>query len=150
VVSAEDMYNTSISFYEDADITVMSAAIADYKPETVAAEKIKKTNDALTLPLSKTKDVLKELGEKKKPNQLLIGFALETSNEREYALKKLRSKNADMIVLNSLRDANAGFGYDTNKVVVFDKDGYEHALNLSSKQTIAQEIVNLIIQKINA
>src|SRR4030095_5095591 len=111
-------------------------------------EKIKKTNDALTLALSKTKDVLKALGERKKTNQLLIGFALETSNEREYALKKLRSKNADMIVLNSLRDPNAGFGYDTNKVIVFDKEGNEHALNLSSKKTIAQEIVNLIIQKI--
>jgi len=150
VVSAQDMYNATLSFYEDADITVMSSAVADYKPEAVAKEKIKKRNDALTLTLSKTKDVLKALGERKKTNQLLIGFALETNNEREYALNKLRSKNADMIVLNSLRDPEAGFGYDTNKVIVFDKEGNEHALNLSSKKTIAQEIVNLIIQKINA
>jgi len=150
VVSAEDMYNATLSFYEDADITVMSAAVADYKPETVTKEKIKKTNEALTLSLSKTKDVLKALGERKKTNQLLIGFALETSNEREYALNKLRSKNADMIVLNSLQDAETGFGYDTNKVIVFDKDGSEHAMDLSSKQIIAQEIVNLIIDKINA
>jgi phosphopantothenoylcysteine decarboxylase/phosphopantothenate--cysteine ligase len=128
----------------------MSAAIADYKPEMAAKEKIKKTNEAITLQLSKTKDILKALGERKKPNQLLVGFALETNNERDYALNKLKSKNADMIVLNSLQDANTGFGYDTNKVTVFDKEGNEHALNLSSKKIIAQEIVNLIIQKINA
>jgi phosphopantothenoylcysteine decarboxylase/phosphopantothenate--cysteine ligase len=150
VVSSEDMYNASVSFYGDADITVMSAAIADYRPETIAKEKIKKTNEMLTLPLSKTKDVLKALGERKKPNQLLIGFALETNNEKEYALNKLRSKNADMIVLNSLQDAETGFGYDTNKVIVFDKEGNEHAFALSSKKIIAREIVNLIIQKINA
>ncbi len=150
VVSAEDMYNACICFYDETDIAVMSAAVADYKPEMAAKEKIKKTNKAITLQLSKTKDILKALGERKKPNQLLVGFALETNNERDYALNKLKSKNADMIVLNSLQDANAGFGYDTNKVTVFDKEGNEHALNLSSKKIIAQEIVNLIIQKINA
>ncbi len=150
VVSAEDMYNACICFYDETDIAVMSAAVADYKPEMAAKEKIKKTNEAITLQLSKTKDILKALGERKKPNQLLVGFALETNNERDYALNKLKSKNADMIVLNSLQDANAGFGYDTNKVTVFDKEGNEHALNLSSKKIIAQEIVNLIIQKINA
>jgi len=150
VMSAEDMYNACICFYDETDIAVMSAAVADYKPEMAAKEKIKKTNKAITLQLSKTKDILKALGERKKPNQLLVGFALETNNERDYALNKLKSKNADMIVLNSLQDANAGFGYDTNKVTVFDKEGNEHALNLSSKKIIAQEIVNLIIQKINA
>ncbi len=150
VMSAEDMYNACICFYDETDIAVMSAAVADYKPEMAAKEKIKKTNEAITLQLSKTKDILKALGERKKPNQLLVGFALETNNERDYALNKLKSKNADMIVLNSLQDANAGFGYDTNKVTVFDKEGNEHALNLSSKKIIAQEIVNLIIQKINA
>ena len=94
-------------------------------------------------------DILKALGEKKKQHQLLVGFALETTNEREYALNKVKSKNADMIVLNSLNDSNAAFGYDTNKVTVFDKDGSEHILELASKKNIAGEIVNLVIQKIN-
>ena len=127
----------------------MSAAVADYKPIEVATEKIKKTNEDLTIQLSKTKDILKSLGEQKKNGQLLVGFALETNNERQYALNKMQTKNADMIVLNSLRDKNAGFGHDTNKVTVFDKEGNEFALDLASKQNIATDIVNIIIQKIN-
>ena len=92
---------------------------------------------------------MKSLGEQKKNGQLLVGFALETNNERQYALNKMQTKNADMIVLNSLRDMNAGFGHDTNKVTVFDKEGNEFALDLASKQNIATDIVNIIIQKIN-
>src|SRR3954470_13643239 len=149
VVSAEDMFKVCACLFDDADIAVMSAAVADYKPVTVAKEKIKKKEEGLTLELSKTKDILKVLGEKKKEQQLLVGFALETNNEKEYALNKLKSKNADMIVLNSLSDANATFGYDTNKVTVFDKEGNEHSLELASKKNIASEIVNLVIQKIN-
>ena len=148
-MSSEDMYEVCKCLFDEIDIAVMSAAVADYKPLTTAKEKIKKKDEGLTLELSKTKDILKALGEKKKQHQLLVGFALETTNEREYALNKLKSKNADMIVLNSLNDPNAAFGYDTNKVTVFDKDGSEHILELASKKNIAGEIVNLVIQKIN-
>jgi len=150
VMNAEEMYKAAYGLFTEVDIAVMSAAVADYKPIQVASEKIKKTDDDITLQLSKTKDILRSLGEIKNPGQLLVGFALETNNEREYALNKMRSKNADMIVLNSLRDDKAGFGHDTNKVTVFDKEGNEHELNLASKKTIAEEIVNLIIQKIHA
>jgi len=149
VVSSEDMYKVCTCLFNDTDIAVMSAAVADYKPVTTAKEKIKKKEEGITLELTKTKDILKSLGEKKKEHQLLVGFALETNNEREYALNKLRSKNADMIVLNSLNDPNAAFGFDTNKVTVFDKDGNELALGPASKKSIAEEIVNLVIQKIN-
>ena len=149
-MNAEEMYKAAYGLFTEVDIAVMSAAVADYKPIQVASEKIKKTDDDITLQLSKTKDILRSLGEIKNPGQLLVGFALETNNEREYALNKMRSKNADMIVLNSLRDDKAGFGHDTNKVTVFDKEGNEHELNLASKKTIAEEIVNLIIQKIHA
>jgi phosphopantothenoylcysteine decarboxylase/phosphopantothenate--cysteine ligase len=149
ISSAEQMYEKCTAIFPAVDIAVMSAAVADYKPIEVATEKIKKTNEDLTIQLSKTKDILKSLGEQKKDGQLLVGFALETNNERQYALNKMQVKNADMIVLNSLRDKNAGFGYDTNKVTVFDKQGNEFALELASKQNIATDIVNIIIQKIN-
>jgi phosphopantothenoylcysteine decarboxylase / phosphopantothenate---cysteine ligase len=150
ITSAEEMYQQCISVFPSSDIAVMSAAVADYTPLEVAAEKIKKTEEDLTIQLSKTKDILKSLGQQKKNGQLLVGFALETNNEREYAIKKMQTKNADMIVLNSLRDKNAGFGHDTNKVTIFDKEGNEFVLNLASKQSIAADIVKIIIQKINA
>ena len=150
VTSAQSMYEACTGIFPATDIAVMSAAVADYKPIEVAIEKIKKTNEDLTIQLSKTKDILKSLGEEKKPGQLLVGFALETHNERAYALNKLEAKNADMIVLNSLRDKEAGFGHDTNKVTIFDKEGSEFDLNLASKQDIAADIVNIIIQKLHA
>ncbi len=149
VKSADAMYNACVGLFGSADITVMSAAVADYSPEAPALEKIKKSSGQLVLNLSKTKDILRSLGERKQPGQLLVGFALETNNEKEYALGKMKSKNADMIVLNSLKDANAGFGHDTNKVTVFEASGKEHTLGLASKQKIAEEIVNIIIDKLN-
>jgi phosphopantothenoylcysteine decarboxylase/phosphopantothenate--cysteine ligase len=150
VASAQNMYDACTAIFPSSDIAVMSAAVADYKPVEVAAEKIKKTDEDLTIRLSRTKDILKTLGEQKRNGQLLVGFALETNNEHAYALSKMQTKNADMIVLNSLRDKDAGFGYDTNKVTIFDKDGNESTLQLASKQAIASDIVNIIIQKINA
>lgn len=150
VASAQNMYDACTAIFPSSDIAVMSAAVADYKPVEVAAEKIKKTDEDLTIRLSRTKDILKTLGEQKRNGQLLVGFALETSNEHAYALSKMQTKNADMIVLNSLRDKDAGFGYDTNRVTIFDKDGNESTLQLASKQAIASDIVNIIIQKINA
>ncbi|MEI2750484.1 MAG: bifunctional phosphopantothenoylcysteine decarboxylase/phosphopantothenate--cysteine ligase CoaBC [Ferruginibacter sp.] len=111
VVSAADMYNACTKEFADADIAIMSAAVADYTVQNPAANKIKKESENLVLELEKTKDILKALGAEKKNGQFLVGFALETNNEKENALKKLASKNADMIVLNSLNDAGAGFGY---------------------------------------
>ncbi len=117
------MLNACEEHFATSDITIMSAAVADYTPSQVEWKKIKKAELDLALTLTKTKDILKTLGSLKTPRQVLVGFALETNNETEYALQKLQSKNADMIVLNSLQDAGAGFGHDTNKITIFDKTG---------------------------
>ena len=150
VSTAEEMYNACMHLHDEMDIEIMAAAVADYKPANISAEKIKKDKTDFTLSLEKTKDILAALGQAKKQNQFLVGFALETNNEREHAKNKLANKNADMIVLNSLRDENAGFGFDTNKVSVFFADGSEKELELANKKEIAEQIVELIIQKINA
>jgi len=146
VKSAADMLNACLTEFAGKDITVMSAAVADYTPVTIAEEKIKKTAGTLSVELKKTTDILKELGSRKTKDQLLVGFALETNNEKAYALKKLESKHADMIVLNSLNDSGAGFGYDTNKVTIFDKKGKEYSFDTKTKQEVAADIVNTIIQ----
>ena len=146
VKSAADMLAACINEFNDKDILVMSAAVADYTPVTVVDEKIKKNSDTFSIELKKTTDILKELGAKKNGKQLLIGFALETNNEKEYALKKLSGKNADMIILNSLNDSGAGFGYDTNKITIFDKKGNEYSFGTKTKQEVAADIVNTIIQ----
>lgn len=150
VETAQQMYEACTAVFEGMDIAVLSAAVADYQAAVVADEKIKKADDSLQIPLVKTKDILKSLGAVKKTGQLLVGFALETNNERENALKKLEAKNADMIVLNSLRDVNAGFGYDTNKITVFSRSGAVTETGLLSKQAVAGEIVNLIIKHLHA
>jgi phosphopantothenoylcysteine decarboxylase/phosphopantothenate--cysteine ligase len=150
VNTAEEMYNACLQLHKAMDIEVMAAAVADYKPAEAAPEKIKKDNSDLVLHLIKTKDILATLGASKKDNQLLIGFALETNNERANALEKLKKKNADMIVLNSLKDASAGFGYDTNKVSVLFADDTSVEIGLASKKNIANKIVELIIQKMYA
>ena len=146
VNTAEEMYNACTTQFNNSDIGVMAAAVADYTPAEVATKKIKKTNGELVIELKKTKDVLKALGEKKSKKQVLVGFALETNNEREYALDKLKSKNADMVVLNSLNDKGAGFGTDTNKISIFDKSGKEFNYELMSKKEAAKNIVDTIIQ----
>jgi phosphopantothenoylcysteine decarboxylase/phosphopantothenate--cysteine ligase len=124
----------------------MSAAVADYTPVSFSSEKIKKNSETFTLELSRTKDILRALGEIKKPGQILVGFALENTDEASYARKKLVSKNADMIVLNSLNDAGAGFGYDTNQVTIFEKNGGEIPFGQKSKQQVAGDIVDRIIK----
>lgn len=145
VISAEEMFNACVSVFDKVAIAVMSAAVADYTPVAVASEKIKKSGDQFSVDLKKTKDILKHLGLIKKQGQLLIGFALETTDERNYALKKLTEKKADLIVLNSLKDSGAGFGYDTNKITIFDKSGKEYHFNTKSKTAVAVDIVNTII-----
>jgi phosphopantothenoylcysteine decarboxylase/phosphopantothenate--cysteine ligase len=146
VTSAAEMFEACIHEFPQIDIAVMSAAVADYTPVVVADTKIKKTDDTFSIDLKKTKDILKELGAIKTKNQILVGFALETNNEKAYALKKLQQKNADMIILNSLKDEGAGFGYDTNKITIFDKNGGEHFFETKSKKDVAKDIVNAIIQ----
>lgn len=148
--SALEMYNACKDIFENIDIAVMCAAVADFRPETMSKEKIKKKQEGLQLQLTQTTDILKSLGQVKKNGQMLIGFALETEHEKENALKKLHSKNADMIVLNSLRESGAGFGKDTNAVTVIDNLGNEIEIPLSSKKEVADKIVQIIIQKIHA
>lgn len=143
VNSAEEMYNACLS--RPYDIAVMAAAVADYTPVEVADKKIKKTSEELNLRLKRTPDILAALGRKKKPGQVLVGFALETDNEREGAQKKLREKGADMIVLNSLKDEGAGFGHDTNKATFYFKSGEEKSFALQTKTALAKDIVDAII-----
>jgi phosphopantothenoylcysteine decarboxylase/phosphopantothenate--cysteine ligase len=146
VVTAEEMYNASHRIFEKADLAVMAAAVADYSPAFPAKEKIKKKNDQLSVDLIKTKDILKSLGQLKTTKQILVGFALETENEKLHALDKLKNKNADMIVLNSLNDEGAGFQHDTNKVTIFGKSGQEFTFPLKSKEDVAKDIVDTIIR----
>jgi len=150
VTSAAEMFNACEKAFASTDIAIMSAAVADYTPVTIATEKIKKTENDLAVPLTRTKDILKTLGAVKTKDQILVGFALETNNGKENALKKLQSKNADMIVLNSLQDAGAGFGHDTNKITIFDKTGKSYPFAIKSKKDVAIDIVNTIIQQFYA
>ena len=145
VKSAAEMFDACTTVFTKMDMVVMAAAVADYTPVETAQQKIKKNNDRIILELKKTPDILKKLGEMKTANQLVVGFALETNNEKEYALKKLQSKNADMIVLNSLNEKGAGFGHSTNKITIFDKRGGEHNFTTKSKKEIAADIINTII-----
>jgi phosphopantothenoylcysteine decarboxylase/phosphopantothenate--cysteine ligase len=146
VQSAAEMFDAAQAAFAGADITVMAAAVADYSPAAPAGEKIKKNGATLDLTLNKTKDILRHLGSSKKQGQLLIGFALETEQEKANALTKLQSKNLDAIVLNSLRDKGAGFGVDTNQVTIIAKDGTEKNIALKSKKEIAKDIVSFITE----
>lgn len=146
VESGQQMYDACMQAFPQADISVLAAAVADYKPEQIAPEKIKKQGDTLNISLTKTQDILASLGAIKKPGQLLVGFALETNNEMAHAFSKLKNKNADLIVLNSLKDEGAGFGHDTNKVTLIDNSGEHLTLPLQSKQDVAAAIVSHILE----
>ncbi len=145
VKTAQEMSNVCNDVFEGSDIAIMAAAVADYTPVNPAKEKIKKSSDIVVLELKKTNDILKSLGKKKKPGQVLVGFALETTDEKNNALKKLQEKNADLIVLNSLKDQGAGFGHDTNKVTIFSKNGTAFQFEQKSKSAVARDIVDTII-----
>jgi len=145
ITSADELLAACIEHFDESDIIAMSAAVADYRPKTIAKEKIKKEEDSLALVLEKTTDVLKTLGEKKKANQLLIGFALETQNELENAKVKIKKKNLDLIVLNSLKDKGAGFAGDQNKVTIIDPQGNERSFGLKPKSEVAKDIANEIL-----
>ena len=145
VLSADEMYETCHLYFPKCDICIKAAAVADYKPAVTADEKIKKDGETMTLELVRTPDILSSLGKIKKAHQILVGFALETQNELQYAAKKMQNKNLDMIVLNSLRDEGAGFRHDTNKITILDKNGSIFEFGLKSKTETAADIINRII-----
>lgn len=152
VTSAEQMFEATDKAFAESDITILCAAVADFTPKYVSDIKIKKKDNAeeISIELKRTKDILKTMGEKKKDNQILVGFALETNNEEENAKAKLKKKNLDLIVLNSLQDKGAGFQADTNKVSIFDRDNNITKFELKSKADVAIDILNKVIELTHA
>lgn len=148
VGSSAEMLNEVVQHFNESNITIMSAAVADYRPKEISTEKIKKQNTEFNLELVKTTDILSELGKRKQRNQILVGFALETENEEENAKDKLLRKNLDFIVLNSLKDKGAGFKADTNKVTIIDKNLELTTYSLKTKQEVAKDICQKIIDLI--
>ncbi len=149
VVSASDMFSETMKYIEGADFIIMTAAVADYTPVTKVEEKIKKTNGPLLLEFVQTKDILLEVGKIKTSKQVLVGFALETNNEKQHALEKLEKKNADFIVLNSLKNEGAGFAHITNQITIFGKNGYIEEFDLKLKEEVAKDIINTITKQEN-
>ena len=144
VTSAGEMFEAASGEFDSANITILCAAVADFRPETQADEKIKREKDDLVIRLKPTQDIAANLGARKRDDQILVGFALETNNEAENAQGKLQRKNLDFIVLNSLKDANACFGYDTNKITIIEKNGAIKAFELKSKTEVAKDIIDNI------
>lgn len=149
VTSADEMHQACIGKYDECDVAILSAAVADFKPATQAEQKIKKSSALDALSLVPTIDILKDLGDRKK-QQVLVGFALETNNEEENAKDKLKRKNLDLIVLNSLRDEGAGFAYTTNKVSLIDKENNITHFELKDKREVARDIVGKIKELLRA
>ena len=145
ITSAQDMYNAVLDNFEQADITIKAAAVADYTPVTVAENKIKKTDGDANIPLKRTKDILKELGSKKRDNQFVCGFSMETENMLENSQKKLVNKNIDMIVANNLKTQGAGFGTDTNVITLITQNSIVE-LPVMSKEECADKILNTITE----
>lgn len=149
VTSAAEMLDACLKHYPKAKACIMCAAVADFTPASVSAQKIKKQEQDLNIALKKTTDILKTLGEQKKKGQVLVGFALETANEEQNATDKLRSKNLDFIVLNSLNDKGAGFSTDTNKITIIDHNLQKTTFELKSKDEVAADICNKVVQMIH-
>ncbi len=149
VTSAQQMYEACHQYYATVDVAIAAAAVADYRPKDVAAQKIKKHTEDFTIALEKTKDILASMGEAKK-SQFLIGFALETENEIENAKLKVQKKNLNLIVLNSLNDTGAGFGQPTNKITFIDSNFVVEPMELKSKEAVANDIINKVIQHFHA
>ena len=148
VVSAKDMHDECHKFFKTSDIAILSAAVSDYTPKLVSATKMKKKTENLSIEFVKTQDILKSLGQIKEDKQFLVGFALETNDEIENAKKKLKDKNLDFIVLNSMNDNGAGFKHDTNKVTIIDNNNKLFNFELKSKQDVANDIINHLIDKL--
>ena len=149
VNSASQMYDEVEKVFLDSDISVFAAAVSDYKPIKTYSEKIKKSDGNMEIKLEKTKDILLDMSSDKKDHQFVVGFALETENEEENAIKKLQTKNLDMIILNSTKDKGSTFGYDTNKISIIEKDLSVTNYDLKEKSEVAKDIVSSIIKKIN-
>ncbi len=148
VESSDEMYEASLKYFADSDIAVLSAAVSDYKPEQIANQKIKKSSAPMELKLVMTRDILSELGHRKKKNQMLVGFALETDNEIANAKEKIKKKNLDLIVLNSLNEKGAGFQFDTNKITIIDRDLKQVDFTLKTKKEVAGDIVSAIVSRL--
>ena len=149
VNSASQMYDEVEKVFLDSDISVFAAAVSDYKPIKTYSEKIKKSDGNMEIKLEKTKDILLDMSSDKKDHQFVVGFALETENEEENAIKKLQTKNLDMIILNSTKDKGSTFGFDTNKISIIEKDLSVTNYDLKEKSEVAKDIVSSIIKKIN-
>ncbi len=150
VTTAEQMHRKAVELFPSADLAVLAAAVADYRPKTVETQKIKKSDGELVLTLEKTPDIAASLGRVKRPDQFIVGFALETENELENAREKLNKKNFDFIVLNSLRDPGAGFHHDTNKITILAKDNSQKNFELKSKPEVARDIVDELAARLQA
>ncbi|MFN8286679.1 MAG: bifunctional phosphopantothenoylcysteine decarboxylase/phosphopantothenate--cysteine ligase CoaBC [Chitinophagales bacterium] len=149
VTTAAQMFDSCAQYFGASDVIVFAAAVADYTPKYPSQTKLKKKEDELYIELVKTKDIAGELGKQKKPEQFLVGFALETDNELAHAQEKLKKKNLDFIVLNSVRDEGAGFKFDTNKVTIIDKNGNTVNFELKSKTEVAKDLVNYVEKMMN-
>ncbi|MEO9474687.1 MAG: bifunctional phosphopantothenoylcysteine decarboxylase/phosphopantothenate--cysteine ligase CoaBC [Cyclobacteriaceae bacterium] len=149
VTSARQMLGAAESVFPDSHIAIFTAAVADFRPKSIAQEKIKKQDSSLNIKLVANPDIAKTLGDKK-TNQFTVGFALETNNEEANASKKLKSKHLNLIVLNSLKNEGAGFAHDTNKVTIFDAENNTHDFELKRKEEVAVDLVDIIFKKINA
>ena len=145
VSSAKSMTDECKARFARCDVAILAAAVADFTPQSVSDKKIKRTDNELIIKLKPTTDISSELGKIKKKKQLLIGFALETDNELENAISKLKRKNLDAIVLNSLNETGAGFGFDTNRITIIDKNNIINKFELKSKEEAAKDILNKII-----
>lgn len=145
VESAQEMYDQAVAYFPDSDVAIMAAAVADYRPEEVATQKIKKETGTPEIKLERTPDIAATLGNLKKPGQYTVGFALETNDETANARKKLEKKNFDLIVLNSLRDAGAGFQHDTNKISILGQDNKTRHFELKTKAAVAKDIIDTLL-----
>ena len=148
VVSADDMYRAVMQHFAESDVGVFCAAVADFTPTVAADRKIKRKTDDLVIRLKPTQDIAAAAGRQKRQGQFIVGFALETDDEEANAVDKMQRKNLDMIVLNSLNDQGAGFGYDTNKVTVIERNGRRIDLPLQSKTEVARRIVEAVVEKL--
>jgi phosphopantothenoylcysteine decarboxylase / phosphopantothenate---cysteine ligase len=149
VTSADEMFEACSSLFPSMDVTVLAAAVADYKPAVRAEQKIKKTGETMTVELTKTPDIAASLGKMKHNGQMIVGFALETENEHSNALKKLDGKNFDLIVLNSLNDKGAGFGHDTNKITIINREKEATSFALKKKAEVANDIAAAIVKNLH-
>lgn len=145
ITSAREMFDAVVSRADRQDIIIKAAAVGDYRPETEAQDKLKKSDDEMNIALTRNPDILAELGRKKRPGQLLCGFAMETQNLMQNAADKLRRKNCDMLVANSLREAGAGFQHDTNAATLLFADGRQETVPLMQKEELADRILDRLL-----